>query len=170
VNHPSIADLTPGALSTVRLLTILNESGEPEAVNAAFRMAVTPSSAVDNFHAGGIAAAVDIATGRLGSATGIGQGGDFSWHDRHPITGGMILGRQLPDWQAAIALAVAGHRLLGRRVVVGWDIGFLPDGPCLVEGNVGPDADIHQRTERRPLGNARYGQLLALHMERRLQL
>ena len=30
------------------------------------------------------------------------------------------------------------------------------------------DADIHQRTELQPIGNARYGELLAFHMERRL--
>jgi hypothetical protein len=170
VNHPGIADLTPGALSTVRLLTILNEQGEPEAVNAAFRMAVSRTSAVDNFHAGGIAAAVDMATGMLGAATGLGLGGDFRWHDTHPLTGAQIRGRRLPNWQEAVALAIAGHRLVAPRVVVGWDIGFLPEGPCLIEGNTGPDADIHQRTELRPIGNARYGELLAFHLERRLGL
>jgi hypothetical protein len=170
VNHPDIADLTPGALSTVRLLTILNEQGEPEAVNAAFRMAISKSSPVDNFHAGGIAAAVDMASGALGAATGLGLGGDFRWHETHPLTGAKIRGRVLPNWRAAVDLAIAAHRLIAPRVVVGWDIGFLPEGPCLVEGNVGPDADIHQRTELRPIGNARYGELLAWHLEKRLGL
>jgi hypothetical protein len=170
VNHPGIADLTPGALSTVRLLTILNEQGEPEAVNAAFRMAVSRTSPVDNFHAGGIAAAVDMATGSLGPATGLGLGGDFRWHETHPLTGGQIRGRRLPDWTQALALAIAAHRLIAPRVMVGWDIGFLPEGPCLIEGNTGPDADIHQRIELRPIGNARYGELLAWHMERRMGL
>jgi hypothetical protein len=170
VNHPGIADLTPGALSTVRMLTILNEQGEPEAVNAAFRMAISKTSAVDNFHAGGIAAAVDMATGTLGAATGLGRGGDFRWHETHPLTGGRIRGRVLPHWPEAVALAIAAHRLVAPRVMVGWDIGFLPEGPCLIEGNTGPDADIHQRTELGPIGNGRYGALLAFHMERRLGL
>jgi hypothetical protein len=169
-NHPDIADLTPGALSTVRLLTVLDEKLEPEAVNAAFRMSISRTSPVDNFHAGGIAAAVDMATGTLGRASGLGLGGDFSWHEKHPLTGGVILGRRLPDWEQAKALAVAAHRLLAPRIVVGWDIGFLADGPCLVEGNVGPDADIHQRVELGPIGNARYGELLAVHLERRLKI
>jgi hypothetical protein len=170
VNHPDIADLTPGALSTVRLLTVLDEKMEPEPVNAAFRMAISKASPVDNFHAGGIAAAVDMTTGVLGRASGLGLGGDFSWHETHPLTGGAILGRRLPDWEAAKALVVAAHRLLAPRIVVGWDVGFLADGPCLVEGNVGPDADIHQRVELRPIGNGRYGELLAVHLERRLRL
>jgi hypothetical protein len=149
---------------------VLNESGEPEALNAAFRMAIRADSAVDNFHAGGIASAVDVATGRLGPATGLGRGGDFSWHERHPVTGGVIVGRILPNWPEAVALATHAHRLLGKRIVVGWDIGFLPDGPCLVEGNAGPDADIHQRVELRPIGNGRFGELMAFHMERRLKI
>jgi hypothetical protein len=167
VNHPEIADLTPGALSTVRLLTILNEQGEPEAVNAAFRMAISKTSAVDNFHAGGIAAAVDMATGTLGAATGL---VDLRWHHTHPLTGAQITGRRLTHWEDAAKLAIAAHRLIAPRVLVGWDIGFLPDGPCLIEGNAGPDVDIHQRVELRPIGNARYGELLAWHMERRLGL
>jgi hypothetical protein len=170
VNHAEIVDLTPGALSTVRLLTILNEQGEPEAVNAAFRMAISKTSAVDNFHAGGIAAAVDIATGTLSAATGLGLGGDFRWHETHPLTGGQIRGRRLPHWPEAVALAIEAHRLVAPRVMVGWDIGFLPEGPCLIEGNTGPDADIHQRTELRPIGNARFGELLTFHLERRLGL
>jgi len=170
VNHPGIADLTPRALSTVRLLTILNADGEPEAVNAAFRMAINETSPVDNFHAGGIAAAVDMATGTLGAATGLGLGGDFRWHETHPSTGGQIRGRRLPHWQETLALAINAHRLIVPRVMVGWDIAFLPEGPCLIEGNPGPDADIHQRTELRPIGNARYGELLAWHLERRLGL
>ncbi len=170
MNHPDITDLTPGALSTARLLTILNAQGEPEAVNAAFRMAIRETSPVDNFHRGGIAAAVDMETGVLGAATGLGLGGDFRWHETHPLTGARIRGRRLPDWQAAVALAIAAHRLVAPRVVVGWDIAFLPEGPCLIEGNTGPDADIHQRTELTPIGNARYGALLAFHMERRLGL
>jgi hypothetical protein len=170
INHPEIADLTPGALSTVRLLTILNEQGEPEAVNAAFRMAISKSSAVDNFHAGGIAASVDMATGILGPATGLGLGGDFRWHETHPLTGAQIRGRRLPHWPELLALAIAAHRLVAPRVIVGWDIAFLPEGPCLIEGNTGPDADIHQRTELQPIGSARYGALLAWHLERRLGL
>jgi hypothetical protein len=170
VNDPAIRDLTPGALSTVRLLTILNEHGEPEAVNAAFRMAISKTSAVDNFHAGGIAAAVDIQTGLLGAATGLGRGGDFGWHETHPLTGAQIRGRRLPNWPEAVALVTAAHRLVAPRVMVGWDVAFLPEGPCLIEGNSGPDADIHQRTELSPIGNARYGELLAFQIERRLGL
>ncbi len=70
INHPVIADLSPSALATVRLLTLIDEKGQAEPVRALFRMGASKDSIVDNFHAGGIAAPVDLATGRLGLGDG----------------------------------------------------------------------------------------------------
>jgi hypothetical protein len=52
----------------------------------------------------------------------------------------------------------------------GWDIAVLEDGPCVIEGNRGPDIDIHQRTCRGPIGNGRFGELLAFNLESRTGL
>lgn len=167
-NHPSILDLSAGALSTVRMLTLRNEKGEFEVTNAVLRMAVDARSSVDNFHAGGIAADIDIKTGRLGYATDLGRGTGSAWHDRHPLTDAQIEGRQLPMWQQTVDLAVRAHRAFSDYALIGWDIAILEDGPSLVEGNRGPDVDILQRTADRPIGNGRFGELLAWNLERKL--
>src|SRR6266700_2972134 len=60
--HQALRCLSTGALSTVRVLTCINESGEPEVVEAVFRMAIGRNRTVDNIHAGGIAADVGIAS------------------------------------------------------------------------------------------------------------
>ncbi len=166
-NHHELHDLTAGALSTVRLLSCRNEAGDFEATCAAFRMSVNPASPIDNFHAGGVAAAVDLASGCLGPATTLGMGEDFSWYEKHPVTGGRIEGRQLPYWRETLALAERAHRVFPDYVLVGWDIAILEDGPCIIEGNRGPDVDIHQRTARAPIGDGRFGELLAFNLERR---
>ena len=93
--------LFAGRPENVRLVVadvaaLLREKGDYEVTDAALRMSVSPASPVDNFHAGGIAAAVDVRTGRLGQATDLGMGPDFKWHDVHPLTGAQITGRQLP--------------------------------------------------------------------------
>jgi hypothetical protein len=41
---------------------------------------------------------------------------------------------------------------------------ILDDGPAIVEANGGPDTDMHQRVSREPLGNQRFGELMAFHL------
>ena len=50
--HRAFSSLSNGALSTVRVVTCLDEFGDPEVVEALFRMAQGSRSVVDNFHAG----------------------------------------------------------------------------------------------------------------------
>lgn len=164
VNHPELADINLGALSTLRMVTALDEQEKPELIGAVLRMPSRADSAVDNFHAGGIAAPVDVSTGRLGAASDMGLKPSTRWHEAHPVTGGRIEGRILPYWTEAKTLVTEAHARLGDRVVIGWDVAVLADGPAIVEANGLPDQDILQRIHRAPLGEARLGQLLAHHL------
>jgi len=172
MNHRDLADLSNGALTTVRVMTCRNERGEYEVTNAAFRMAQGDNTVVDNFHAGGILAKVDLRTGVLGRATdgAMALGPGTGWCERHPQTGGQILGRRLPLWPEVLDLARRAHATaFSDHVLIGWDIAILDDGPRLVEGNKGPDLDLVQRSHGEPLGNARFGQLLAYNLRRGLE-
>jgi hypothetical protein len=163
-NHRDMIDLSNGALATVRIVTILNQTGGYEVSHAALRMAVGTNRVVDNFHAGGIAAPVHIETGILGAASDVGLRPERGWNERHPDTGGQIAGRRLPLWPETKALASAAHAAFAPRAVVGWDIAITDDGPILIEGNGAPDLDIIERAYREPIGNTRFGALLALHL------
>jgi hypothetical protein len=137
--------------------------------NAVFRMAQGRDSAVDNFHAGGIAAKVDIDTGELGRAVdgAMAMGCATGWCDEHPDTGGQILGRRLLCWQKILDLVRPAHTLaFADQVVVGWDVALVSDGPLLIEGNKGPDVDLIQRSHGVPLGDGRLGELLAFNLRR----
>jgi hypothetical protein len=167
VNHPDVAAVSNGALATVRIVTCRNERGEFEATNAVLRMAQGRNRVVDNFHAGGLAAAVDLASGALGPATDLGRRPTTGWRETHPNGGARIVGRRLPLWRETLALAVRAHAEFADRILIGWDVGIMEDGPELVEGNGAPDLDIIQRTHREPIGNARLGELLAFHLRAR---
>lgn len=166
-NHPSLDDISNGALATVRLLTCRNEQGRAEATNAAFRMAIG-NSVVDNFHQGGLATAVDMDTGVIGIASDIGIRPDVGWRDSHPVSGARFAGRTLPHWPEVVALAVKAHEAFPQRVVVGWDVAMLADGAMIIEGNGKPDLDIHQRAERGPAGDSRIAHLLAYNVNSRI--
>jgi hypothetical protein len=164
LNHEAIRDLSNGALMTVRLITLLDEKGTYEATHAGLRMAIGANRLVDNSHAGGIIAAVDMKSGRLGQATDIGLRPDIGWCTHHPDTGAMIEGRVLPLWPETIALACRAHAAFAPRVIVGWDIAITPKGPLLIEGNGAPGIDLLQRAPREPIGNSRLGEIMAFHL------
>lgn len=160
--HPALADIALGALPTVRIVSILDETGIPEVVSATFRCASDPRARVDNMKAGGLIVPVDLADGRLGIAC-FGYGGHD--HEIHPATGAPITGRALPDWAAAKALVFDAHaRAFADYVLIGWDVALTGEGPILIEGNAKPGVLMPQRAARRGLGEGRYGALLAHHL------
>jgi hypothetical protein len=163
-NHPALNSLNNGALSTIRVLTCLDERGAPELIGAALRMAIGGNRVVDNLHAGGIAAAIDLESGMLGSASNLGADSAVGWLDRHPDTGALISGTELPYWDDVRDVALRSHRAFPERLLVGWDIAITTRGPLMIEGNGAPDLDIMQRFARRGLMASRLGVLLAFHL------
>ncbi len=162
--HPDLADIAMDALSTARIVTLRNEAGEPEIVSASIRFAITPGIAVDNNHFGGPSALIDMATGRLGLPMEIEGPAHF---DRHPTTGAQVEGRIVPDWEATKALAVRAHSIgFSDHVLIGWDIGFGEKGPVLIEANQRPNVRLTQRIEGKGIGEMRYGEIIAWHLDR----
>jgi hypothetical protein len=137
-------------------------------MHAVLRMARAPGIVVDNFHAGGIAARVDLQTGEVGPATDLGTNRGTQWWETHPVTGARIRGRRVPMWDEVIDLVLRAHAAFPDQIVIGWDVAILRYGPRLIEGNKSPDLDIIQRTGREPIGNSRFGVLLAYHLRRAL--
>lgn len=163
-NHPDLAPLNNEALATVRALTCLDEAGMPELLGAVLRMAVGDNHVVDNLHAGGIAAAVDLSSGRLGLASNLGMDCSLGWLDRHPDSGARIEGFQLPWWSEFRQFTERAHRAFADRIMVGWDVAITAEGLLLVEGNGTPDLDIMQRAYRRGWMAGRLGELLSHHV------
>lgn len=162
--HPDLLDITSGALPTIRVLTCLNESGKPEVVAAMLRTSFGKNKTVDNLHAGGIGALVDIGTGALSRCSNLGSDARLGWFSVHPDTGSQIEGRTLPCWEKIMCHATSAHAHFMDRVVIGWDIAVLEDGPILIEGNGNPDLDILQRFMREGLRKHRFARLLVHHI------
>lgn len=151
-NHPGVAPLTSGGLCTARMVTVRPLGGEPALLIAVQRMPVG-ASAADNFDAGGLAAAVDVATGRLGVAMRKDAKLLAAPVERHPTTGALVAGHELPCWADAVALVERAHRLVAPTVpIVGWDLAIAEAGPVLVEANNVPGINLMQMPTDVPLG------------------
>lgn len=162
--HAALADLSPGALPTLRVVTCLNETGAPEACGLALRLSAGGGRPVDNFNAGNLVLGIDD-EGRCLTAW-LGGSEQPTAHDRHPTTGVAIAGTPVPDLSEAIALACRAHCAFAGFIVIGWDIGLTDDGPMLVEGNWNPGTDILQLVSGRGLADTRLGALYRHHLER----
>lgn len=133
-NHPVLERINPDSVNTCRLVTFLNKQGEARLLFSVLRIGVKGKN-TDNWHTGGLAAAVDPATGVIGRGL-IRQ--DFAgggWHSVHPDTGSAIEGVQIPNWQEILALVDKAARLAPFVRSIGWDIASTPAGPVIVEAN-----------------------------------
>lgn len=156
-NHPDIGALGNGALCTLRVMTLRpTRAAEAELLLAVLRIAAGNAPA-DNFDLGGMAAPVDIATGRCGKA--ISKRGDYpvDRFEANPENGRRIEGLELPFWREAMALAVHAHGLVQYDLpVVGWDIAVTKDGPVLIEANDLPCGNVAQMPTGVGLGATHY--------------
>jgi hypothetical protein len=164
LTHPNLAEITSGALPTLRVLTCLDEDNQPEVIAAMIRTSFGKNKTVDNLHAGGIGALVDLHSGALSKSSNLGSDARLGWFSDHPDTGATIDGRIVPYWNEAKHLAAAAHQHFDDRVVVGWDIAIVRDGPIFIEGNGNPDLDILQRFMPTGFRTHRFAQLLIHHL------
>ena len=130
IQHPQMDRLNPHCLNTVRVTTYTDRDAA-HILMATLRSA-TDASVVDNFHAGGIAMAVDLETGRVVSDGVDEEGRRFS---THPHTHVPLRGFQLPNWAEAMSVVRRASREmynLPRCRFLGWDIAFLPNDQIAV--------------------------------------
>ena len=165
VNHPALAPVATEVLCTARLITARPPDGEPSLVGTCFRTGAGDGS-TDNFSQGGIAVAVDAATGRLGTAVRALSAVIVDPIERHPVSGAAFAGVVLPDWDRAVALARRAHAALPRIGFVGWDVALTARGPVLVEGNLSPGTRLAQAPSGEPLGRTALPALLDAHLRR----
>ena len=164
--HADLRLLAMDALPTLRIVTMLDEQGRPEAVATVTRFAARAGVVTDNLHTGGLTAGIDHATGRLGVAR---YGNAPGVLHRHPHTGAPITGAAVPFWKEALDLAVAAHAAaFPRHVQLGWDIAIGADGPILIEANARPNPRTVQRGMGQGIGDTRYGVLIQHHLRRRI--
>lgn len=139
--HSELRKLFPDAVNTVRLVSIssnkksVTSNGKKMDIAYAALRIGNGTSVVDNFHSGGMAAAIDIETGRLVTDAADMNGNVFS---SHPVTGTQIKGFCVPYFEEAVKMVEDAISKNGIEGYLGWDIAISEDGPVLIEVNVSP--------------------------------
>lgn len=129
IQHPEIAAFNPTSVNTIRVLTIVDK-GACHHIYAGFRMG--RGKIVDNFHAGGIIATIDVKTGITCTDAVDLDGKHYSFH---PISELPISDFQIPHWDRVLKVTEEAALRLEGVELVGWDIAVTETGICLIEGN-----------------------------------
>ncbi len=136
--HPILAELMGAeGLVTSRMVTYRNRRGDCSIIGCDLKVLVGKNltSNLSMGATGNMAATVSVETGRITTVRRVVPGDGFVEIERHPTTGALFRGFEIPLWHRGCELARrAAERFLPVRTI-GWDIAFTPDGPVLIEGN-----------------------------------
>ena len=131
--HELVNKLNPSCINTIRIITIRGKSGAINVFAASMRLGVKVDSFVDNRAAGGMAVGI-TEEGKL-KKYGF-QHVEFGGKsEKHPVTGTVFEGYQLPFWKEVVDLVTKAHGCFRGIQSIGWDVAITPTGPILIEGN-----------------------------------
>lgn len=132
--HPALKAFGTKSVNTIRIITIKGKSGGISVFNAFLRLGASKDSFVDNRAIGGYGIGIDIDSGKL-MKYGF-QHDQFGVKtDKHPLSGILFEGYQIPFWKETIELIEKAHRQFYEIQSIGWDVAISENGPILLEGN-----------------------------------
>lgn len=138
IQHNEIMNFCDKSVNTVRITT-LNNNGKCEYLYSVFRMG--QGNIVDNFHAGGIAATIDIKTGRVITNASDLEGKIFK---KNTYSNKKIKNFKIPHWNKIIKTCEKIYCIVDDVNLIGWDFAITPDGVELIEGNPGASYVVAQ--------------------------
>lgn len=130
----------PRSLNSIRVVTV-SDNSQSIVFGAFFRMGMG-DSVVDNAHAGGLFAQINIETGEIES-----EGIDTNGHRyvEHPDSHRRIKGFIIPRWEEIKSVCIQASRVIPENPITGWDVVINSCGQIeFIEGNHGPDFDLMQ--------------------------
>lgn len=167
-NHKEIQPISGSALSTIRVVTILDEQEKPEIVEAYFRKSIVDRMPADHRKNGAELLPIDIATGRISDRRREPPEQSESTEpvDENAETEEKESGEQIPGWEAISALVKRAHRAFANLPLVSLDIGYASDGPIIVKAILPPEISPERQAATEPLIGTRFFALLAFHAGR----
>lgn len=139
VQHPGMNALCAKSVNTMRIMTF-NDHGKSEILWMGLRVGNGVND-IDNFHAQGMGVRIDQQTGRL---VGKGYDKDGKVFERHPTSGVLFDGFEIPCFNEAREMVLRASLESDKILVVGWDVAISENGPVIIEGNRRPGFDLVQ--------------------------
>ena len=146
IQHPQMARLCPTSVNTCRIATLLGD--KQQGIVYAF-LRIGNGKVMDNVDCGGMAARIDLDSGKL-LMVGADKAGNT--YEKHPMTGTSIIGFEIPFWEEAKAMCLEAAQIVPQLRFVAWDVAITENGPTFIEGNSVPSHAVPQFAAHYPDG------------------
>ena len=130
-NHPALAEMYPCSANCMRMITIVDDNGEPHLVYCVQKFG-NEGRIIDNF---GLHGPVDLETGEFLFQAHPGDTTSDILYDKHPYTGKPLIGFKTPFFKEAKEMVLKAALVVPQIRYIGWDVAITPNGPAIIEGN-----------------------------------
>jgi len=146
IQHPKMSEMCPASVNTIRIATLLGD--KKQGIVYAF-LRIGNGNVMDNVDQGGMAARVDLESGKLLTVGADKKGQTFT---HHPMTGTAIIGFEVPFFEEAKAMCLKAAQKVPQMRFVAWDVAITENGPVFIEGNSFPSHAVPQFAAHYPDG------------------
>lgn len=146
IQHPKMASLCPTSVNTCRIATLLGD--KQQGIVYAF-LRIGNGKVMDNVDCGGMAARIDLESGKLLTVGADKQGNTFL---KHPMTDTTLIGFQIPFWEEAKKMCMDASQKIPQMRFIAWDVAITEKGPTFIEGNSFPSHAVPQFAAHYPDG------------------
>ena len=146
IQHPRLMALCPTSVNTIRIATLLGD--KKQGIVYAF-LRIGNGKVMDNVDQGGMAARVDLESGKLLTVGADKQGNTYT---EHPMTHTPIVGFEVPFFKEAKAMCLNAAQKVPQMRFVAWDVAVTEKGPVFIEGNSFPSHAVPQFAAHYPDG------------------
>ena len=129
--HPDINSISSASVNTLRITTVVDRAGVPHILCAGLRMG-RGENITDNLSGGGIIAQIDLDSGIIFT---LAIGADLQTYIKHPTSGAVLPGFQIPHWEATKKMILHAAQMVPQVRWVAWDVAITAKEPLLIEGN-----------------------------------
>ena len=131
VNHPDIAAVYSNAVSSMRIITLLDDTGKSNCLYVVQKFGMN-GSIIDN---NCMFSPVDIETGKIKYPAHSGDTVQGIIYTEHPNSKVPIQGFTVPYVKEAVQMCLDAAHIVPQIRYVGWDVAITPTGPVIIEGN-----------------------------------
>ena len=146
IQHPKMAALCPTSVNTCRIATLFGD--KQQGIVYAF-LRIGNGKVMDNVDCGGMAARIDLDSGKILTVGADKQGNTFL---KHPMTDTTLIGFQIPFWEEAKKMCMEAALVIPQMKFIAWDVAITEKGPTFIEGNSFPSHAVPQFAAHYPDG------------------